>query len=164
MTAIDRQSRLESCHSLVGYMTRSLLCLLSKSKSQVVSKTMSARARPESSSATASATATASLVKSPPQLPKGSSNRVEKDTSASDIQPADRVNPILDFQDMAPAPSQSFYQIALYPYKKSEARRERRASRASQTSKSPLNKELPELNHEKLERGCIIVREWPRKR
>lgn len=129
---------------------------------------MSARARPASSSASASASTTATLVKSPPLLPKGSSKGVDADAAdIPDIQPsnsADRVNPILDFQDMAPAPSQSFYQIALYPYKKSEARRERRASRASQTPKSPLHKELPELNHEKLERGCIIVREWPRKR
>lgn len=69
--------------------------------------------------------------------------------------------PILDWQTMAPAPSQSFYQVALYAYRKSEDRRSRRLSKI----KAKISdKNQNELIHEKMERGCLVLREWPRKR
>lgn len=140
---------------------RKYLC---QTKQQEVSSIHRMSLRPSVSASSASARISTNSPKNPPQLPKGSAGHNE-----ADIPPiSERVKPLLDFQDMAPSPSQSFYQIALYPYSKSEKRRERRTSRASSTNsspiKSPLHRELPELNHEKLQRGCVIVREWPRKR
>jgi hypothetical protein len=99
-----------------------------------------------------------SQIISNPKLPKEIATFPESSPEKSE----ERVKPILDFQEMAPAPSQTYYQIAVYPYKSREKRREKKS--ITRPSSSPLSKVLPELTHEKLERGCVIIREWPRKR
>ena len=57
-----------------------------------------------------------------------------------------KIEAILEFQNIAPAPSQTYYQIALYPFHPSGLSQRERSSRSS------------------LKRGCIVLREWPRKR
>jgi hypothetical protein len=63
----------------------------------------------------------------------------------------DSFRPLLEFQELAPSPSQTYYHIAIYPYQPSSSeRRDRR-------------KEQP-LNRDSIKQGCVVLRDWPRKR
>ncbi|KAJ3328760.1 hypothetical protein HDU91_004034 [Kappamyces sp. JEL0680] len=69
----------------------------------------------------------------------------------------DSFRAVVDFQELAPAPSQTYYQVAVYPFNP-VSRRERRISRNAQ------DQDAVALNRESIRGGCVVVRDWPRKR
>lgn len=88
-----------------------------------------------------------------PTLP---GKEVAKDTGVRINADNEPLRPVLDFQEEAPSPSQTMYQICVYPWK--PAVRNRAKSRTpSITGKSVLNRD-------KMKYGCVVLRDWPRKR
>ncbi|KAI8892219.1 hypothetical protein BC833DRAFT_612369 [Globomyces pollinis-pini] len=65
------------------------------------------------------------------------------------------VRPILEYQELAPSPSQTFYQIAVYPWQPSRPRT--RSQKSNQDSNVQLNRDIQKS-------GCVMLRDWPRKR
>ncbi|KAJ3275395.1 hypothetical protein HDV01_000687 [Terramyces sp. JEL0728] len=96
-----------------------------------------------------------------------------KDFSESDLKPAlpskkslqelipehySSLKPVVDFQEMAPSPNQTFYQLVVYPFQA--------VARSRRNSKKKDEEDQPrvELNRDRALKGCVILRDWPRKR
>jgi hypothetical protein len=64
---------------------------------------------------------------------------------------------IIDFQELAPSPSQTFYQLVVYPFQP--------PSKVRSKSRRPDEEEGKiALNFDKIRLGCVVLRDWPRKR
>ncbi|KAJ3258294.1 hypothetical protein HK103_003775 [Boothiomyces macroporosus] len=96
-----------------------------------------------------------------------------KDFSENDLKPAlpskktmqelvpeqyHSLRPVIDFQELAPSPNQTFYQLVVYPFQ--AVAKSRRNSKKKDEEDQPR----AELNRDKALKGCVILRDWPRKR
>jgi hypothetical protein len=80
-----------------------------------------------------------------PQLPPKKYEEYFDQTSPSVIE--QKANPIMDFTDEAPAPSQTYYNLCVYPFQKI-------------VKKQRLQNEDKKLvlNRDKMKAGCVVLR------